>query len=109
VTGSRGNLTTVKYLVQGTTYLSKTYSYYDTGNVNVATDFAGASTTYTYAACGNSFPTQQTTSNGSLSLSNSMTWDCNGGVVTSTTDTNNQTTNYSYESLWRLTALKRPD
>ncbi len=34
VTGSRGNLTTVKRLAQGTTTLNRTYSYWDTGQVN---------------------------------------------------------------------------
>jgi RHS repeat-associated protein len=109
VSGSRGNLTSVKYLVQGSTYLSKIYSYYDTGNVRVGTDFGGAQTTYTYGACGNSFPTQQTTSSGSLLLSNSMSWDCNGGVLTSTSDTNGQSTGSAYDTFWRVTALTRPD
>src|SRR6266704_99639 len=109
VSGARGNLTTVKNLVQGTTYLNKTYSYYDTGNVKVATDPTGAQTSYTYGACGNSLPTQLTTTNGSLSLSNSIAWDCNGVAPTSTTDTNTQSTGYAYDSLWRLTTMTRPD
>jgi RHS repeat-associated protein len=109
VSGSRGNLTTVKILVQGTTSLSKTYTYYDTGNVNVAKDYAGAQTTYTYGACVNSLATKQTTANGSLSLSNSMTWDCTSGALTSVTDTNNQTSNYTYDNFSRVMNIKRPD
>lgn len=109
VSGSRGNLTTVKYLIQGTSYLSKTFSYYDTGNVKVATDPAGAQTTYTYGTCGAAFPTQQTTSNGALSFSNSMIWDCNGGLPTSTSDTNSQATNYAYDLMWRVNTVTRPD
>jgi RHS repeat-associated protein len=109
VSGARGNTTTIQFSVTGSTTLNKKYSYYDTGNVNVATDFAGANTTYTYGDCGNSFATQQTTTAGSLSLTNAMTWDCNGGVLLTTTDTNNQQTSYLYDSFWRPTQITRPD
>ena len=49
---------------------------------------------YTNTACSNSFPTTITPPITSLALS--LAWDCNGGVVTSITDPNSQTTNFSY-------------
>jgi YD repeat-containing protein len=103
VSGSRGNLTSVSYLVQNSTTLSKSFTYFDTGNVQTATDVNGAPTTYTYGTCGNSFPTSVAEP---LSLSKSMTWNCNGGVLTSLTDENTQQTTYTYNdpNFWRTTA-----
>jgi RHS repeat-associated protein len=103
ITGSRGNATTISSLVQGSTSLTKTYAYYDTGNVNGATDVNGAVTTYTYGSgtsCGNSFATSVSNP---LSLSRSMTWNCTGGVQTSATDENGQTTTTTYNDayFWR--------
>jgi RHS repeat-associated protein len=103
ITGSRGNATTVSYLVQGSTSLTKTYTYYDTGNLSTATDVNGAVTTYTYGSgtsCGNSFATSVAEP---LSLSRSMVWNCTGGVQTSATDENGQptTTTFSDPDFWR--------
>ena len=102
VTGSRGNLTTVASLVQGSTYLGKTYTYYDTGNVLTATGVNSAQTTYSYGtgSCGNSFATSV---NEPLTLSRSMIWNCTGGVETSATDENSQTvsTTYNDADFWR--------
>jgi len=105
VTGSRGNLTTASYMVNGSSALSKTFTYFDTGNVQTATDVNGAPTTYNYGtgSCGNSFPTSISES---PSLSRSITWNCIGGVVTSLTDENNHTTSYTYNDadFWRVNA-----
>ncbi|HKW87404.1 MAG TPA: RHS repeat-associated core domain-containing protein [Candidatus Acidoferrales bacterium] len=100
VTGSRGNPTTVQYLVAGTTNLTKSFKYFDTGNIQTATDVNGAPTTFTYGACGNSFPTLVTEP---LSLTKSMTWNCIGGVETSATDENGKTVSatYSDANFWR--------
>jgi RHS repeat-associated protein len=103
VSGSRGNVTTVSKLVQGSTTLNKTYTYYDTGAVNTATDVNGAVTTYSYgsASCGNSFATSVSEP---LGLSRSMTWSCAGGVTTSITDEDGKTATSSYTSdpdFWR--------
>ncbi len=109
ITGSRGNLTTATTWASNTTSLSRTYTYYDTGNPYVATDVNGAQTTYVYssatqgsttASCGNSFPT---TINEPLSLSRSMTWNCTGGIATQVTDENgnNVTSNYTDPDFWR--------
>ena len=102
VTGSRGNLTTTASTVQGTTTLNKTFTYFDTGNVQTATDVNGAVTTYSYAgtSCGNAFPTSVSEP---LSLSRSIAWNCTGGVQTSVTDENNQVTStvYNDPDFWR--------
>jgi RHS repeat-associated protein len=101
VTGSRGNLTTISYLVQGSTTLSQTLTYFDTGNVQTATDMNTAQTTFTYGACGNSFPTLISEP---LNLSKSMTWNCTGGVETSVTDENGNTASTGYTKdayFWR--------
>jgi RHS repeat-associated protein len=108
VSGSRGNATTVSYLVQGSTSLSKTYTYYDTGKINTATDVNGAATTYTYGngtSCGNSFTTSISEP---LSLSRSASWNCTGGVATTSTDENGQPTNFGYTTdpdFWRPNSL----
>lgn len=106
VTGSRGNVTTVAYLVQGSTTLGKKATYYDTGNPLTATDVNGAQTTFTYGStsCGNSFPTLVTEP---LSLSKSMSWNCTGGVATVITDENgkNATSSYAFDPyFWRPSA-----
>jgi RHS repeat-associated protein len=106
ISGSRGNATTVSYLVQTSTTLSKTYTYYDTGNILSATDVNGAQTTFTYgtSSCGNSFATSVSEP---LSLSRSMVWNCTGGVETSVTDENGKTvsTTYNDPDFWRPNKL----
>src|SRR6266478_1945404 len=74
--GSRGNVLSINSYTQGSTYLTTSMTYFDTGNVQTVTDINGAQTTYTYGACGNTFPTSVTEP---LSLAGSMTWNCTGG------------------------------
>jgi RHS repeat-associated protein len=103
ITGSRGLLTSVMASANGSTTLYRKYTYYDTGNLATSTDVStsnttnGAITTYNYASgtasCGNSFVTSITEP---LNLSRSMTWDCNGGVMLSLTDENNNTSSTAY-------------
>lgn len=104
ISGSRGNLTTLKSYTQGSSYLSKAFVYYDTGEVYTATDVNGGTTTYSYGSgsCGNSFATSISEP---LSLSRSITWSCSGAVATSFTDENGQTTTVSYNdpNFWRTT------
>jgi RHS repeat-associated protein len=107
VSGSRGNVTTVSRLIQGTTNLSRTATYYDTGNILSLIDTNGASTTANYSStgsCGNSFVTSLTMP---LGLSRSAVWNCTGGVITSVTDENGQvaTTAYSDTEFWRSAAF----
>ncbi len=104
ISGSRGNPTTVS-----SGGLSNTFTYFDTGTVNVSKDPNLNPTTYAYGACGNAFATSITLS---LSLSTSQTWNCNGAVMTSQTDVNNnQTTQFDYTDpyFWRVTEVDYPD
>lgn len=104
VSGPRGNLTNLQ--MQGATggsgFLSKTFTYFDTGNPNVVTDANSAQATYVYGttaqgnstiSCGNSFAT---TINEPLSLSRTITWNCTGGVATSVKDENQKTASAGY-------------
>jgi RHS repeat-associated protein len=111
VTGSRGNPTMITYLVQGSTTLNKTKSYFDTGTTNVETEVGGRTPhTYTYGtgSCGNSFPTKITDA---LGFFKTFTWDCNGGLSTGVTDENIQPTTsvYGDPNFWRLTQTSYPD
>ena len=109
VSGSRGNLTTMTISAQGTASLSKTFTYYNTGNVAAVTDVNGAQTTYNYpdatSTCGNAFPTSVSEP---LSLSRSMAWNCTGGVETSAMDENGQTVSilYTDADFWRPASTK---
>jgi RHS repeat-associated protein len=110
---SHGNVGTLQRWVSGTTYISRSLTYFSTGLVNTENDFRGTPTTYTYGACNSSYPTQITTAG----ISQSFTWDCNGGVTTSSKDANSQTTSYTYtnpangiaDPFWRLTQTIYPD
>jgi RHS repeat-associated protein len=111
ISGSRGNTTTVQYLTSGSTYLTQTYSYYDTGNVNVFTDVNSGQTTYAYGSstsCGNSFATGVTEA--VTTLSQSYAWNCTGGVRTSTTDENSQVWSAAFAdpNYWRPTSTTDP-
>lgn len=113
VVGCRGNASSIAYTTQGTSTVSRSFTYYDTGNLRTATDINGAVTTYSYGtgSCGNSFVTG-TSVNTSPALTRSMTWDtpCNGGVLTSLTDENSKTTTFQYNdpNLWRPTGVQDP-
>ncbi len=100
ISGSRGNPTTITYTVSSAATLSRTFTYFDTGNVDVATDINGAQSSYTYGDCGNSFPTSV---NEPLGFQRQMTWNCLGGVQLTATDENSQTTTTSYTDpyFWR--------
>src|SRR6266567_4804210 len=104
VSGSRGNATTIASLVQGSTTLNQTSTYYDTGMVRTLTDVNGAVTTYNFSdatsTCGNAFPT---TVSEPLSMSKAFAWNCNGGVLSSLTDENSKviTATYNDPYFWR--------
>ena len=111
VTGVRGNPTTISSLTSGTSTISKTFTYYDTGTINTATDVNSAVTTYKYGngtSCGNSFPTEVDLP---LSLKTYVTWDCTGGVVATSTDLNGNVTTYEHNdpNYWRVTQVDRPN
>jgi len=99
VASTRGNVTTIATKASGTVTLYRKIAYYDTGNVLSMTDqgtttSGGPNTTaYNYsnatATCGNTFPGSITEP--LMSTSPVLTWDCNGGVMTTLKDENGQT------------------
>jgi RHS repeat-associated protein len=106
INGSRGNVTSIKQSTAPNAYLTKSFTYYDTGTLNTYTDVNGAVITYNYGAgsCNSSYPASVTLP---LNLALSTAWDCTGGVITSSTDENEQPTTYSYNtvddpSIWRI-------
>lgn len=91
----------------GAAPLTTSYTYYDTGMINTATDVNGAVTTYSYTQCDQGFPTgtSQTVQPSGITLTTSMSWNCVGGVPTSQTDVNGNTTTLAYnDPLWRITS-----
>jgi RHS repeat-associated protein len=106
VTGPRWNPTTVSSYVDSGRSLTRTFDYYDTGVVKTATDANGATTTYTYGDCNGAFATKV---DSFLSgLSQSYTWNCNGGVIASAKDPNNAETTYAYDSMFRPASSTDP-
>jgi RHS repeat-associated protein len=104
----RGNLTTSNEYVTSTTYLSKTFTHWDTGQVYQATDVNSAVTTYTYGDCGNSLLTSVALPVG---LSQSYAWNCTGAVKTSSTDENGKTSHTNYTTdpyFWRPNSTQDP-
>jgi len=101
VTGSRGNLTSINYPISG---MNAHFTYYDTGSINTQQDVNSATTTYNYssnaASCQTAFPTSISEP---LSLSQSITWNCTGGVITQLTDDNGQSASAAYTDthFWR--------
>lgn len=118
----RYNRTSAQQLVAGSTWLKSTYTYFDTGLVNTATDANGTSvTTYTYGNCGNSFltststPVKNSSGTSTATLTTGASWNCVGGVPVSTTDANGNTTSYAYitsggtaDPYWRAVSVTDP-
>lgn len=105
VSGSHGNLTSVSVQANSSVNLYRTYTYFNTGMLNTSTDVStsstinGATTTYNYSStgnadCGNSFVTSITEP--VHGMSRSFTWDCNGGVLLSVKDENQNTSSTAY-------------
>lgn len=103
---AHGNAKTISSWVSGSNWLSRSFTYYASGLVDIATDVNGAQTTYTYGDCNSSLLTNIAEP---LSLSKSMHFDCNGGVLLWTKDENQQQTTYSYDVMWRMNQVNYPD
>lgn len=114
ITGSRGNATTVARFVQGSTNLSQTYTYYDTGMLQTATDVNNATTTDNYpdaiSTCGNAFATSVNLPITNPQLTRYYTWNCDGAVATQFTDENGGNTIVAYTDLyfWRPASTTDP-
>lgn len=112
VSTPRGNLTSAYTYTSATNYLTKSATYYDTGNPKTTTDVNGGVTTFNYssgaASCYNSFPTSITEAIGTLSTS--MTWNCAGGAQLTSVDENGKTTTTTYSDsyFWRPASISDP-
>jgi RHS repeat-associated protein len=107
VSGSRGNLTTVSKLVSGSTYISQTYTYFDTGMVQVATDPKGNQTTSAYSSTYvGAYPTTVTTP---LIPPTTYAYDISSGLANSVTDPNGQPTNYAHDEMFRIYQITYAD
>ncbi len=133
--GSRGNVTSIsRWLNTTNSYAKTTYTYYDTGNVasmtdpcgnTTCSDMPGASganhtTTYSYTdnfASGtgtapgqtNAFLTTVTDPNTGVAHAETFTWGYADGLLRSSNDQNQRTTNYQYDTIARLTQVSFPD
>src|SRR5206468_2458813 len=106
-----GHPTQTSTLISGSTYVTSNASYNANGTIASFTDVnPQATTNYYYSGtggCNNLLLTSTTFPVNSLS--NSQAWDCNGGVITSSSDANNQPTTYRYDDpLWRVTSMTDP-
>ena len=90
--------TTISNTVIGTTTLTKTFTYYDTGMLKTSTDVNGAVTTYNYpdatSTCGNTFATS--TALPVIGTTPLTTFNCDGAVATQTKDLNSNATNITF-------------
>jgi RHS repeat-associated protein len=104
---STGHPTQTSTLVAGSAYLTSFASYNSNGTTATATDVNGAVTNYYYngtGGCNNLLLTSTVLPVNSLTTS--QTWDCNGGVVTESTDANSKDTDSVYnDPLWRITSF----
>lgn len=111
-TKCRGNLTTATYTTHGSSTISRTFTYYDTGVVKTATDVNGGVTTYSYAtgitSCNGAFPTGVTLPVTSLTRSMQYDSSCYGGVLTQLTDENTNIAKNTYgdANFWRPTSVQ---
>lgn len=118
----RGNPTTVKQWVSGTTFLSTTNTYDDLGNLRTTTDPGGHQTTFDYTdsyndglnhstqAFATTITMPTTTGNGTNVahvLKNKYYWPST--MLYQAIDQNNQSTTYSYDNMWRTTEIDFPD
>ena len=88
-------------------YVISNTTYYDTGKVDSASDPCGHSTDYDYS--GTYYGAYPTTVTNALGQASTNVYDFNTGVPTSTTDPNQLTNTYSYDSMWRLLQANHPD
>jgi RHS repeat-associated protein len=103
----RGNLTsTHHWLNTSNSFITATTAYFDSGEVQSTTDPLNHSTTHTYSLTyAGAFATQTCNA---LNQCVSGVYDFNTGLITSFTDANQQTSNFSYDPRWRLTQALGP-
>ncbi len=103
----RGNPTAISRRAGGTNWLGTSLSYDTTGQVISISNFDGPVGTITYSpTLANAYPTTVTNM---LGHANNFNYDFNTGLVTSSTDPNNQATSFSYDNMKRPTRTGFPD
>ena len=105
---ARGNRTSVhRWLNTTGANITSTATFLDTGELQTATDPLGNKTTTAYSSTYvGAFPTTVTNA---LNQATNVAYDFDTGLVTSSTDANSLTTSYTYDSMWRLATVTRPD
>ncbi len=116
----RGNQTSVHRLLNSGTFtcpgggsggsggfVVSSTTYYDTGKVYSASDPCSHSTGYQYSST--YYGAYPTTVTNALNQSTTNAYDFNIGLLTSTTDPNQVTITYSYDSMSRLAQANHPD
>jgi YD repeat-containing protein len=116
-----GHATQTATLVNGTSYLTSYATYNSNGTISTSQDpkeYAdNTKTSYLYNGTGGCNGVLPTSTNLPVnSLSTSQTWNCYGGVVTSTTDPNGKQTIYGYvnqsgvaDPIWRQLSVADPE
>jgi RHS repeat-associated protein len=90
--------------------LISTKTYFDNGMLNTSADPCSNATTYAYNLT--YWGALPTTITNALGQATNNTYDFSTGLLASTTDPNNLTTNYNivpYDSMWRLRQVNHPD
>ena len=78
------NELSVSTLVGGAQYLSSSKTYNSNGSVKTSTDTFGATTTNDVTSCNDTMPATSVFN----SITTTLSWDCDGGVLDSSADTN---------------------
>ncbi|MGH7972635.1 MAG: hypothetical protein ACREIC_28310, partial [Limisphaerales bacterium] len=103
---ANGNLITLTSGLSPT-QLTQHFTYNSNGTMATSKDAAGNQTSYSYG--GNSCGAFPDTVSFPLSLSASAVWNCDGAVMTKSTDENSQSTTFSYDDMNRPTSTSYPD
>jgi RHS repeat-associated protein len=107
----RGNLTTVSHWLNTTnSFIVSHTNWYDTGEPHQAIDPLGHTTTHSYdPVYAGAYATQTCSpSTGSTAHCVSGTYDFQTSALSSLTNENGQTSNYTYDSMGRLTLAQAP-
>jgi YD repeat-containing protein len=107
----RGNVTSIKQWLDSTgTDLTSTSTYFDTGMVQQTSDPLSHASTYQYSSTYHGAYRTQTCrpQTGTYTHCVSGTYDFNTGLLSSFTDENNQISDYTYDTMQRLTNAKAP-
>ena len=106
---ANGDLVTETHSTGGTpATISRSFTYTANGALETATDFNGHELSVTSSDCAGSTAFPATLVRGGLTTT--LTWDCNGGVVTQVVDPNTRSMTMQHnDPFWRVTEVSYPD